>query len=99
MNGEEEMRATASESTVSIVFAALQGQLPAAMEFDAETPLFEGGIELTSLRLLRVLMAIEDRLGFELADDEIVGLEAATVGDLCQVVEQQRQADGSAETG
>lgn len=84
------MSDTATDPTRDIVFEALRRQLPAAIEFDASTPLFEGGIELTSLRLLRVLMAIEDRLGIELADDEIVDLDDASVGDLCRIVEAQR---------
>ncbi|MFD8968210.1 acyl carrier protein [Streptomyces sp. NPDC059568] len=51
-----------------------------------ETPLSEGGADLTSLDLVRVLVILEDRLGIELEDSAIMNAHFATVGDLVDVV-------------
>lgn len=51
-----------------------------------DTPLADGGLELSSLEVVRALVRIEEGLGSELADEDVWSAELRTVGDLLDLV-------------
>lgn len=51
-------------------------------EVTSETPLSDGGLDLSSLEVVRALVRIEEDLGVELSDEDIWAAEPRTVGDL-----------------
>lgn len=57
--------------------------------FTADTRLLGSVPELDSMAVLTVLTAIEERFGFTVEDDDISADTFATVGSLCQYVEQK----------
>ncbi len=63
----------------------------AVEELRPETELV-AGLGIDSARALQLLVAIEDRLGVEIDDDEIAGLN--TVGDVLAAIEGGRASSG-----
>jgi len=58
-----------------------------ARSFDAETPLLGALPELDSAAVVGVFNLLEERFGFEIADDEVDGSTFATVGTLTSFVD------------
>jgi len=54
----------------------------------SETALAEGGLELTSLELVRLLVSLEERLGVEFDDATIMNAHFGTVDDIVALVAQ-----------
>lgn len=54
----------------------------------ARTALASGGLELTSLELVRLLVGLEERLGIELNDAAIMNGHFDTVDDIIALVTQ-----------
>ncbi len=54
----------------------------------SETALAEGGLELTSLELVRLLVSLEERLGAEFDDATIMNAHFGTVDDIVALVAQ-----------
>lgn len=52
----------------------------------SQTSLAEGGLELTSLELVRLLVSLEERLGIELDDATIMNANFGTVDDIVALV-------------
>ena len=55
-------------------------------EFNANTPLFESLIELDSMAIVNVLVALEDKFEIEIDDDEIGADTFDTFGTLTEFV-------------
>jgi len=58
----------------------------ADIEKSLETPLADGGLELTSLDLIQLLVQAEERLGIQIPDDAVMNTFLDTLGDLYQVI-------------
>jgi acyl carrier protein len=54
----------------------------------AETALSDGGLELSSLELVRLLVSLEERLGISFDDETILNARFNTVDDIISVVVQ-----------
>ena len=54
----------------------------------AQTALADGGLELTSLELVRLLVSLEERLGIEFDDATIMNASFDTVDDVVALVAQ-----------
>lgn len=54
----------------------------------SETALADGGLELTSLELVRLLVSLEERLGVEFDDAAIMNAHFGTVDDIVALVSQ-----------
>lgn len=65
-----------------------ENHLPGDFVGTAQTPLSDGGAELTSLDLIRVLVTLEEQLSIEIDDSAIMNANFATVGDLVEVVDK-----------
>ena len=63
-----------------------------AKGFSGDTRLLGSVPELDSMAVLTVLTAIEERFGFTVEDDDISADTFATVGSLCNYVEQKLAA-------
>jgi acyl carrier protein len=59
---------------------------PEGLGIDAQTPLANGGLELTSAAIVRALIDLEDVFGVELDDAAIATSRLETVGDLIVLV-------------
>ncbi|MDT0263447.1 acyl carrier protein [Jatrophihabitans lederbergiae] len=59
-----------------------------AVEITAGTSLAEGGLNLSSLELVRLLVGLEERLDIELDDATIMNARFDTVEDLITLVHQ-----------
>lgn len=70
---------------------SLQGR---AASFDRDTPLLGSLPELDSMAVLAVITGLENHFAITFSDDELHGAVFATVGSLCDLVEQSlaRQA-------
>lgn len=64
----------------------------AGPEIIPTTPLAEGGLELTSLELVRLLVNLEEQLGIELDDGEIMNAQLDTVEDILDLVRSSMPA-------
>ncbi|MDJ0909459.1 MAG: phosphopantetheine-binding protein [Woeseiaceae bacterium] len=60
-----------------------------AEDWTAETPLLGSIPEFDSMAIVAVLTAFEDAYGFFVEDDEVSADTFATLGTLCQFVEQK----------
>jgi acyl carrier protein len=65
-----------------------EARLPSDFTVTAQTPMTDGGLDLTSLGLVRALVAIEDRLGIQIDDAKLLATEFRTVDDLLALVIQ-----------
>ncbi len=78
-----------TEQTVRQTIADLMAaEGHAAVEITAETSLAEGGLHLSSLELVRLLVGLEERLGIELDDATIMNARFDTVADLVTLVHE-----------
>jgi acyl carrier protein len=59
---------------------------PTAATLPADTPLLAGGLGLDSVAVVRLLGAIRDRLGVDVADEDLDLESLATVGTLAGFV-------------
>jgi acyl carrier protein len=50
------------------------------------TPLTDGGLELSSLDLVRAIVGIEESLGVEVGDEEVMDADLRTVADVLALV-------------
>jgi len=65
----------------------------------AQTGLGDGGLALTSLELVRLLVSLEERLGVEFDDATIMNAHFGTVDDLVALVAQSATAPASLGSG
>jgi len=56
------------------------------VEVTPRTPLADGGLALSSLSFMRVLIRLEDEFGIELDDSAVMGARLTVVEDLITVV-------------
>jgi acyl carrier protein len=63
-----------------------EGRPAAGIVVGVDTPLAEGGLELTSLGLVRALVTLEDTLGVELDDAVVMTAEFRTVSDVTEAI-------------
>ncbi|MGP3948511.1 acyl carrier protein [Streptomyces sp. 7N604] len=56
------------------------------IDLSLKTPLSGGGLELTSLELIQLLVQLEERLGITIPDDAVMNIFLDDVGDLFQLV-------------
>lgn len=63
---------------------------PSAADLPADTPLLAGGLGLDSVSVVRLLAAIEDRLGVDVADLDLDLAALATLGTLADFVSRHR---------
>ncbi|OLB80786.1 MAG: hypothetical protein AUI14_05495 [Actinobacteria bacterium 13_2_20CM_2_71_6] len=71
---------------LALVSDLLSDNPNADIEKSLDTPLADGGLELTSLDLIQLLVQIEERLGIRIPDDAVMNTFLDTLGDLYQVV-------------
>ena len=82
---------TTFEEVRSVLKDCLQlGSRAAGLE--PATPLLGSLPELDSMAVLTVLTALEERFGIAVEDDDISAETFATVGSLCEYVDQKRAA-------
>jgi acyl carrier protein len=55
---------------------------------EAETALSDGGLKLSSLELVRLLVSLEERLGIAFDDETILNARFNTVDDIVSLVAQ-----------
>jgi len=58
----------------------------------ADTPLFGSMPELDSMAVVLVVVAIEERLGVKLDDEDVTGETFATIGTLVALVDRKRSS-------
>ena len=58
-----------------------------ADDFDANTPLFESLVELDSMAVVTVLVALEERFEISIDDDDVGAETFETLGNLTRFVE------------
>lgn len=88
------MAAGASAEFAESVIAAIRAELDDVEQLLPELPIFEGGLELTSLRFFRVVGELEERLDIEFSDADLTMLAGATIGDLIELTASRvRTAD------
>ncbi|MGV9380410.1 acyl carrier protein [Nonomuraea sp. NPDC003707] len=58
-----------------------------------QTPLSDGGLELTSLALVRAIVNIEESLGLDFSDTTFMDAELRTVADVLALVESESRSD------
>lgn len=75
---------------VTSVVASTLGIEDRADALDASTPLFGGLPELDSFSVVELVLALEERFGIEIDEDEITGDVFETVGSLAAVVDAKR---------
>ncbi len=63
------------------------------MVLTPETPLTDGGLELSSLDLVRAIVGIEESLGIELGDEAVMDADLRTVADVLALVESATRAE------
>ncbi len=73
-----------------------QGGGNSDVELTPQTPLTEGGLELTSLELVRLLVSLEGHLDIELDDVEIMNANFDTVDDIVALVGRSLAPSGRA---
>ncbi len=56
------------------------------LEITTETALADGGLELSSLELVRLMVSLEERLDIELDDVAVMNMTFETVDDLIALV-------------
>jgi acyl carrier protein len=74
---------------------AAEGQPAPGLDPAPQTPLAQGGLELTSLGLVRALVRIEQRLDLQLDDGALVAADFQTVDDVVRLVTRSVAERGS----
>jgi acyl carrier protein len=80
--------------TVPAILAAVLDD-PAAAELPAGTPLLSGGLGLDSVTVVRLLAAIRERTGVDVADLDLDLDALATIGTLTDFVAAQGEQPGT----
>jgi acyl carrier protein len=80
MNDDQELRQLIAKLLAS------EGRTNGELELAPNTSLTEGGLELTSLELVRLLVSLEEHLDIELDDVEIMNAHFDTVDDIVALV-------------
>lgn len=80
MNDDQELRQLIAKLLAS------EGRGTGELELAPDTSLTEGGLELTSLELVRLLVSLEEHLDIELDDVEIMNAHFDTVDDIVALV-------------
>ncbi|MEO3755830.1 acyl carrier protein [Streptomyces sp. B6B3] len=75
---------TPSEAVIALLLA--EACPPDDVVPTPETPLTDGGLELSSLDLVRAIVGIEESLGIELGDEEVMDADLRTVADVLALV-------------
>ena len=55
-------------------------------KIDAETPLFDGGLELDSFAIVRIISLVEAHFGFEFAEDDLCAQHFGSISALGRLV-------------
>lgn len=77
------------EAVIEVVVSTL-GIEDQAATMDAGTPLFGELPELDSLGVVELAVALENRFGIEVDDEDVTGEVFATVGGLAEFVAERR---------
>jgi acyl carrier protein len=85
-----ESTATATLDDVRSVVVTVLGIEGRADTIDAETPLLGALPELDSMAVAELVVALEERFGIEIGDDEITGEMFETLGSLAAFVAGKR---------
>ena len=79
---------TTKQKVKNTIFASLKSLLPeASVQFDMDTPLGEGGLELDSLAYLDIILAIEEKLDVRARTEDLDADALLSVGSLVHFVE------------
>lgn len=70
----------------------LQGR---SAQFDLDTPLLGALPELDSMAVLAVISGLEAHFGIALSDEQLTGARFATVGSLCELVQDGLTSAGA----
>ena len=70
----------------------LQGR---SAQFDLDTPLLGALPELDSMAVLAVISGLESHFGIALSDEQLSGARFATVGSLCELVQDCLDSAGA----
>jgi acyl carrier protein len=82
---------SAVREELAALVAALARPPVEAGEVTEGTRLFEGGLGLSSVDALELVVALEERYGVEIAADEVGGEDFAVFGRLVALTEARRQ--------
>jgi acyl carrier protein len=77
------------EAVIAVVVSTL-GIEEQAATMDASTPLFGELPELDSLGVVELAVALENRFGIEVDDEDVTGEVFATIGGLADFVAERR---------
>lgn len=72
------------------VLAATLGIEDRAGTFDASTPLFGSLPELDSMAVVELVVALEERFGITIDEDQVTGEVFETVGSLAALIDTKR---------
>lgn len=75
-----------ADEFLALVSDLLSDNPNADIEKSMDTPLADGGLELTSLDLIQLLVQIEERLGLRIPDDAVMNTYLDTLDDLYRVI-------------
>jgi acyl carrier protein len=81
---------TATLDDVKSVIVGILGIEARADQIDASTPLFGAMPELDSMAVVELVVALEQRFGVSIGDDEITGDVFETVGSLAAFISAKR---------
>lgn len=79
-----------------LIVGLLEKQVDGDGELEPRTSLADGGLELTSLELVRLLVSLEEHLDLELDDADIMNANFDTVDDIVALVSRSLSPTGSA---
>jgi acyl carrier protein len=85
-----DLTSTATLDDVKSVIVGTLGIEARADRIDASTPLFGAMPELDSMAVVELVVALEQRFGVTIGDDEITGDVFETVGALAAFIEAKR---------
>jgi acyl carrier protein len=78
-----------------LVVSLLEKQVDGDGELTPGTSLTDGGLDLTSLELVRLLVSLEEHLDLELDDADIMNANFDTVDDIVALVSRSLSPTGS----
>lgn len=79
-----------------LIVGLLEKQVDGDGELEPRTSLGDGGLDLTSLELVRLLVSLEEHLDLELDDADIMNANFDTVDDIVALVSRSLSPTGSA---
>ncbi|MFJ3379377.1 phosphopantetheine-binding protein [Curtobacterium sp. NPDC090217] len=83
------MTLTREEIKTTVTAALVEGAgVRTQKDIQLDTLLLEGGLSLSSLSFMELLIHLEDRLGVDLEDGVVMAADLRTVRDLVELVER-----------